>query len=276
MGKSATYPIRLVDGLLVSEATIEGKQVDVIFDSGAPGLVLNSKYYTGKEDSSYPCVGINGHFECQTYSVKNWSWMEVEYKRTTAILSDLSFLENSLGKEIHALVGLSVLTDYYVSIDFDRMTVTLSKKMELDDKNLIRFQYVDQLPVISCVVNGQKKTLGLDTGSEINYLFSMSQNEKRDLLTNATPLYVIGTENKKDLKYSISLELNLMDKEFDSTFIIDPEGEEKFQHASFDGFLGLEFLDHFNMIIHPGKQIIQLTPRASVDNRMIVSAVGGE
>ena len=276
-GYSASYPIKMVDGLLVSEANIEGKQVAVIFDTGAPGLVLNSKYYTAKNsDALSPCIGINGNFECQTYMVNHWSWMDVKYNHTSAILSDLSFLENSLHKEIYALVGLSVFSDYYVSIDFDHMTVTLSKKMELNKADILRFQYVDQLPVITCQVNGEKKILGLDTGSEINYLFSIAPDEKQILLAHASPILVIGTENKKDLKYAINVDVNLKDEEYNSQFIIDQVGEEKFHHPSFDGFLGLEFLDHFNITIHPGKQIILLTPRATNESGSLASVLGGE
>jgi hypothetical protein len=150
-----------VSGLLVSEATIEGKKVNVIFDSGAPGLVLNSKYYATDQPNSFDeYVGINGSFNCQSRMVKNWSWMDAKYKHTSAILSDLSFLEGGLNEEIHALVGLSVFSDYYVSLDFDRMTVTLSKKIDLDKQDILRFQYIDQLPVITCQINGEKKYLG--------------------------------------------------------------------------------------------------------------------
>jgi hypothetical protein len=261
----------------VSEATIEGKKVNVIFDSGAPGLVLNSKYYSTDQPYSFDeCVGINGSFMCQSRMVRNWSWMDAKYKHTNAILSDLSFLEDGLNEEIHALVGLSVFSDYYVSLDFDQMTVTLSKKIDLDKQDIIRFQYVDQLPVITCQINGEKKILGLDTGSEINYLFSISAEEKSSLLHFATPVLVVGTENKQDLKYSTTMDITLNGEEYFSAFILDKEEKVEFQHASFDGFLGLEFLDHFNIIIHPGKQIIQFTPRVSTEAETIVSALGVE
>ena len=258
---------------MVSDAVIEGKEVAVIFDSGSPGLVLNSKYYTAKHEMDRcPCSGINGTFECETYKVSNWSWMEVKNKETTAILSDLSFLENSLHKEIHALVGLSVFTDYYVTVDFDQMSVTLSKKMDIDKKDLLYFDYVDQLPVITCEVNGVKKTLGLDTGSEINYIFSIAPREKKMLMAHATPVMVIGTENKQDLKYAMMMELSLDEKEYDSSFIIDNDKSGNFQHPGFDGFLGLEFLDQFNITIHPGKQILVLTPRIPSANISLTSA----
>lgn len=274
VGKAAIYPIRLIDGLLVSEATIEGKSVDVIFDSGAPGLVLNSKYYSAApHQESQPCIGINGNFECYTYEVKHWSWLEVQHKRTTALLSDLSFLEKSLGKEIHGLVGLSVLSDYYVSIDFDMMTVSLTKKIQLDKNQVLHFQYVGELPVITCEVNQEKKIFGLDTGSEINYLFNLTPIQKQTLLADALPIMVIGTENKKDLKYSAHLSVNLNDLEYFSNFIIDPEKETRFRHDAFDGFLGLEFLDQFNIVIHPGKQILMLTPRTESGNTTLTSSL---
>jgi len=199
--------------------------------------------------------------------------MDAKYKHTTAILSDLSFLEDGLNEEIHALVGLSVFSDYYVSLDFDQMTVTLSKKIDLDKHDVIRFHYVDQLPVISCQINGEKKILGLDTGSEINYLFSISAEEKSSLLHYATPVLVVGTENKQDIKYSTTLNITLNGEEYFSSFILDKEEKVEFEHAAFDGFLGLEFLDHFNIIIHPGKQIIQFTPRTYSEQGTIVSAV---
>ena len=199
--------------------------------------------------------------------------MDAKYKHTSAILSDLSFLENGLNEEIHALVGLSVFSDYYVSLDFDQMTVTLSKKMELDKNDLIRFQYVDQLPVITCQIKGEKKILGLDTGSEINYLFSISAEEKSSLMPYAIPVLVVGTENKQDLKYSANMDVTLNGEAYLSSFIIDKEEVPEFHHASFDGFLGLEFLDQFNIIIHPGKQIIQFTPRTYSEQGTIVSAV---
>jgi hypothetical protein len=276
-GHTATYPIKLVSGLLVSEATIEGKQVHVIFDSGAPGLVLNSKYYSADSPNSFDdCVGINGSFSCQSRLVKNWSWMDAKYKQTSALISDLSFLENGLHEEIHALVGLSVFSDYYVSLDFDNMTVTLSKKIDLDKQDIIRFQYVDQLPVITCQINGEKKILGLDTGSEINYLFSISPEKKSSMMHHATPVLIVGTENKQDLKYSTNMDVTLNGDDYYSSFIIDKDEVSEFHHPSFDGFLGLEFLDHFNIIIHPGKQIIQFTPRANAEEGTIVSALGVE
>jgi hypothetical protein len=72
------------------------------------------------------------------------------------------------------------------------------------------------------------------------------------------------------------MDVTLDGEEYFSSFILDKEEKVEFQHSAFDGFLGLEFLDQFNIIIHPGKQIIQFTPRTYSQQGTIVSAVDME
>ncbi len=261
------FPINIVNGLMVSEAVIEGKNVLVIFDTGAPGLVLNNRFYATENPASIQCAGINGNFQCQLHQIKEWSWMGIHHANTNALVSDLSFLENALHQQVYALIGLSVLDDYYVSIDYDRKLISLSEKMDVDKSKVMKFRYVNHLPVITCKVNGVKKTLGLDTGSEINYLF-FDDTHKAQLNANASPVLVIGTDNHKDIKYQLNMDLELdAHIMYPSTFIIDLQDKESFVSKSFDGLLGQPFLSQFNITIHPSKQIIILSPRKSVSNQ---------
>ncbi|MFZ1679100.1 MAG: hypothetical protein WAT91_17595 [Saprospiraceae bacterium] len=261
------YPISIVNGLLVSKATIEGKEVLVIFDTGAPGLVLNSRFYKPDNKTKVECAGINGNFECSMHEVRNWNWMGIGHKKTNALLSDLSFLENELNRDVYALIGLSAVDNYYVSIDFDQRSISLTDKMKVDKKSMIRFQYADHLPVISCKVNGKKKYLGVDTGSEINYLFTHHQSDADHALTDGSKVNVVGTENRTDMKFRLTMELALNNTDiYSSPFIIDLHDKGSNLDDSFDGLLGQPFLSHFNITIHPSKQIIILTPRNQTEN----------
>jgi hypothetical protein len=272
-GLCDAYPIRFVKGFMVTEAVIEGETVMVILDTGAPGLVLNQEYYTADSGPGIACSGINGSFEAFTYQVNDWSWLGTNHKKTTALVTDLSFLELSLNREIHALIGLSALEDFFVSIDYDQHLITVTKETPTDIPAIFsRFQYVNHLPVITCSVNGQKKILGLDSGSAGNYLFDYDQPMSEDLLADASPILVTGTDNQEDIKHQVPMMLEVLDSEINlqSTFIVDLRDKGSFKHAGFDGILGQAFLSNYNITIHPGKQKIWLQKRG--DEGSFVSA----
>ena len=259
-----SYPATVVKGLVVTDAVIDGQQVNVILDSGAPGFVLNEKYYSASSTSEIPCAGINGAFVCKTYIVDSWQWLGVEEGKTKTLLSDLSYLEQGAGQPIHAVIGLSVLKDYYISIDFDQQQVNVQKEIPAAlESAFTRFTYVDHLPVISCRVNGQKKMLGLDTGSAANYLFQFDAKNSSVNTANIEPVIVVGTGNIESLKHRIHLSLEFPEGEMPipASFIVDLKEKPSFVPTGFDGLLGQEFLSQYNIIIHPGRQRLLLLPR---------------
>lgn len=263
-GRGEVYPILFSKGYILTEAIIEGQSVLVILDSGAPGLVLNQKYYEADPSKPVTCIGINGSFEANTTQVGEWHWLGITHKKTKALVSDLSFIERSLNKRIHALIGLSVLHDYYVSIDFEtekiRVLLSLPEDIEGD---FSRFQYIDHIPVITCKVNGEKKILGLDSGSAGNYLFGNPSLLNSPLSADASPIVVIGTDNRSDIKHQMEMKLEVLESDFHlaETFIIDAGNKGGFQEAGLDGILGHSFLSNFNITIHPGKQRIWMQKR---------------
>lgn len=261
---SEVFPLQIIQGYLFTDAVIEGEQVLVILDTGAPGLVLNQKYYKADPESAIECTGINGNFEGKSRLVSKWSWLGVTARNSTALVSDLSFLENSLRREVRALMGLSALSHFYVSIDYDSRTIRVEKEMaEIPEGSFFKFQYADHLPMITCKVNGEKKTLGIDSGSECNFLFNYQQSSGENLLANASEVLVVGTDNKQDMRHRMFMNLEVNDSQIAtaSEFIVDLKAEHCFRHDAFDGMLGQSFLSQYNIIIHPGKQKIMLILR---------------
>lgn len=261
---TGSFPATIVKGLIVTEAVIDGQHVNVILDSGAPGVVLNENYFSPATNRDVPCAGINGAFVCKTYIVDSWQWLGVQEGKTKTLLSDLTYLEQGTGQPIHAVIGLSVLKDYYISIDFDQQQVTVQKEIPSSlESAFTRFTYVDHLPVISCRVNGQKKMLGLDTGSAANYLFQFDVKNSGVNTANFEPVIVVGTGNIESLKHRINLSLEFPEGEMPipASFIVDLKEKPSFVPTGFDGLLGQEFLSQYNIIIHPGRQRLLLLPR---------------
>ena len=190
--------------------------------------------------------------------------MGITERNTTALVSDLSFLEKSLHKEVHALIGLSVLDHFYVAIDYDQLTISLEKERDdIPPGTFTRFQYVNHLPVLNCKVNGEKKFLGLDTGAECNFLFNYVAPSDQELLASASPIIIVGTDNKENIKHRLMMNLEIYNEEtsYPSEFVVDLNHQEEIRHAGFDGMLGQTSLSQYNIIIHPGNQRILLIPR---------------
>lgn len=265
---AASYPVDIAKGFIVTTAVIDGQRVNVILDSGAPGFILNEKYYSADRKKGIQCTGINGSFNCGIHTIRSWEWLGAEDGKTKALVSDLAFLETVANRPIHAIIGLNMLADYYVSIDYDNQMITLQKKIPVTlASSFSKINYVDHLPVISCRVNGQKKILALDTGSAANYLFNFDQKRISASQMNTTPVMVVGTDNREDLRYRISLDLQMPEEEtfMTNSFIVDLKDQGQQSPDAFDGILGQEFLMQYNLIIHPGKQKMMLIPRDSKD-----------
>jgi hypothetical protein len=245
----------------------------VILDTGAPGVVLNQKYYTPDNAAPIMCKGINGSYDCTSRRIRQWSWLGITHKNTDAILSDLQFLEKALNTEIYALIGLPLLMDYYVTIDYDRNEIMIAKEMKtFPVSSFSRFQYVDHVPVMTCRINGEKKILGLDTGSEENHLFGL-QTVHDEILEEASPVYVTGTENISTLRHQLSMDLEVIHLQeiYSSAFIVDFNEEGVFQDEILEGLLGQCFLSQFNIIIHPGRQRILFSPRKQATTMLVAS-----
>mgnify|MGYP000942142497 CR=1 FL=1 len=265
-GKAEIFHFTLVKGFIVTEARIEGKNVRLILDTGAPGLVLNQRYYTGEdmpksEDPCPSCNGINGYFTCKNYAVKEWTWLGISHKRTGAIVSDLSFLESYLGQEIHALVGLSNLNGAYATIDFDNKSIDVQQQSSASFSGpFSRYQYVNHIPVIICKINGQKKVLGLDSGSEGNLLF---ESISAGLVSETHPVKVVDAGNNENLRHRVTMQLEVSGADISNTeeFLVALSGDDTYQNPLLDGILGQDFLSRFKIIIQPGKQKILLIPR---------------
>lgn len=252
------YPIEIRKDFILCEATIDGKQVTLLLDSGAPGLVLNDSYFDAEItlDDAF-CTGINGSFICRTHKVSDWQFLGVEFKRTHAILSDLSFLEKATGRRIDGLVGLSLLKQYYVTLNLDAHTISIAKE---DNGTFSAFQYAAHVPVVTCKIDGKTKRLGIDTGAETNYLFNYPVKMQQ---AGATPIKVTGTENRSSMRHVMEMEVAMIYPPTTETmeFVVDAADNWSLADHSIDGLLGQSFLSQYNITIHPGKQRIRFEER---------------
>lgn len=256
-----TFPMVADGGYVLVRGTLDGEPIVILLDTGAPGLVLNQRHYTGTAAHA-ECIGVQGPYPCAIASVANFEWLGIHHKRTNAILSDLGFLEAALGTRIDALAGLNLLNGSGITVNHDHETITLESEMPADEKGLVRFHYDQHLPVLTCRVNGRQVRLGLDTGSESNFLFRALNAAEADPSIGQVRVVGLGHAEESREHIPASLQLDKSESPFASTFIIGSSGTHVPSFA-IDGLLGQAFLQGFNYTVFPSKQKIWFRPRAA-------------
>jgi len=259
-----SYPVVLANGYVLVRGELDGQCLDILLDSGSPGLVINSRHYEGA--SSYAeCIGVNGPYPCATVSVGGFSWLGIRHKRQEAILSDLGFLEAATGRRIDALAGLSLLDGHRIRFNFDEALVIVDPVVPAEAPTL-RFHYDGHLPVITCSVNGRNARLGLDTGARHNHLFRAFKSSDDDPAASASGrVIVVGTDNAgQDRRTSFAmLRLSKNGEPLPTAFAYRPE-EQAANPFAIDGLLGQEFLTSYNLVLDPARQQLWLLPRSGM------------
>jgi len=176
-----TAPFILANNLMLTEATVNDTTGYFLVDSGAPSLILNSRYFISAENISVAGMGVSGAItNSSVYPVQEFAWGSYILRDFQAITMDISHIESALGKPISGLISQQQLQPFQVIFDYQNQEITL---LQLDDqgtiladasnakpREVISFSMAAHLPVISCMYQNKILKMALDTGAEVNLL----------------------------------------------------------------------------------------------------------
>lgn len=168
---SASFELQ--KGFIIIDAIIDGDSGTFILDSGAPGLVLNSRRIDS-EGVAIAAKGTGGSIAAQILSDRDFQWSSFDMQNISAISIDLSYLETSLDREITGLVGIDLFKGYDVLIDYGSQTVHIGDAAccapGSEYATVLPLEIHDHVMTVSMKYGNKTLRFGIDTGSPSNLL----------------------------------------------------------------------------------------------------------
>ena len=174
-------PMHRYGGLPIVTVTIDGKPCNMFFDTGAPGVILNSKYFDNNIKGQVRGSGGQGVVGSGSVSgmhhVKLMDMSGITLSETDIMTSDLSNLE-TVGVAVHGILGQSFYKDFDILFDFKGGEIVLLSP-DTTHQYLLNEGYRCQtvsgikkghLLVFECQVGGAPVVLAFDSGAQTNLL----------------------------------------------------------------------------------------------------------
>ena len=253
-------PMHRYGGLPIVTVTIDGQPCNMFFDSGAPGVILNSKYFNHNINGQV--MGSGGHGAVGTGTVSGMHHVKlmdmggVSLSETDIMTSDLSNLE-TVGVAVHGILGQSFYKEFDVLFDFKRGEIVLlnpdSTYQWLMNEGY-RCQTVSgvkkgHLLAFECEVGGTPVVLAFDSGAQTNLLASDWPQQHPSSVKGIKNDHLIGYGDGRASITKGKTTLTLGGRTFKKQQTAFSDVSHLKESKSIDGLFGCEVLDKQKLLI---------------------------
>lgn len=240
--------------LIIIKGTINGKDCNLIWDSGAKRSILNSDYLTDlkTKQGSANIGGVNAQTTSgmATAGSINLNVSGITTENATFITRSLKHLEsNGAEMPIAGLIGTDMFGGYDIIYDYDTRKLTLidsHAQIRLQGNPILTVPYSqfasDYLPCIKVNMGGKEVELGIDCGAGANLIQENAlPNDVNFETSTLTGISGNTTEQKLgDIDFTIG----------DVSFAKQPfvVGDISHLNLGIDGLLGYPFLSSHKMM----------------------------
>lgn len=256
---SLTIPLKRAGKLLMIEAQIDGQVGNLIFDTGAAGLVLNSTYFRNYRHFERTTPnGITGSLgEVYKTEVDSIKINGILYCNKFADLAELGHIENRRGIKVLGLFGFELIRKYEIIIDIQRNELTLMKI----DKNGNRLSNLpksfksdytqkivekNNILFVMAEIGGKSLKFCFDTGAEINAISSSQQKMILNTISvNRRSKLAGANSSTAEVLYGTMNDFSFGNRQFNDmqTVITNLASLEEAYDVQLSGVLGYEFLE---------------------------------
>ena len=279
--QSLTIPLKRAGHLFLIEAKIDDQIGNLIFDTGASGLVLNSTYfrkYVSIEKSAGG--GVTGALDkvYQT-TVRRIDISNLYYTDVSADLADLGHIENRRGVKVLGLFGLNMIDNFEVLFNAGSNELQLNRidkhGNRLEPVQEMKYEFTQKMETQHkfMLIRGKigEKTLNfcLDTGAESNIISNELPKKVMNTIQINRRSSLGGTgAGTVDVFYGIMKDLEFGNHQFGSmeTIVTSLSAMSEAYGCSIDGMLGYDFWQKFIFCFNFGKNEISFS-KAKGDNK---------
>ncbi len=161
--------------LIFFDARINGHEGKFILDTGAPTLLLNSR---GKSVGHPAPTGLasGGVVSLANQRIESFEMGGKTLGKRWVLATDLRSMEERIGQTIDGFVGYEMLHSGEVRINFPGRNFRLLRSSRQPTHEgrrpaqVLKFEYIDHLPVITLRVGKKKLRFAIDTGAGANLI----------------------------------------------------------------------------------------------------------
>lgn len=262
---SVIIPLKRAGRLFLIEAKVDGEVGNLVFDTGANGLVLNSTYFRNHLKSEGAASNaINGSMGAmERIFVNQIEFAELTYRKLMADVANLGHIENRRGVKILGLVGFCMMRNLEVVIDagnnelklfrVDKTGKRTGKKSVFSADHTQKMEGNTNILFMKCAMGGKILNFCLDTGAETNTISRDLSKKVMSTLTITRRAVLKGVSAAgNEVLYGRMNDFTMGNKQIPGMemVITNLEALSEVYGMHIDGMLGYSFMEHTVMCVN--------------------------
>ena len=263
---SVVIPLKRAGRLLLIDAKVEDQTGNLVFDTGANGLVLNSTYFRDHVGTTGSAKGgITGVVgKVDRISVEKIEFGELTYQKLRADAVNLGHIENRRGVKILGLVGFSMMKNLEIVINAENNELRLfkldkegnrisGKSQGLKTDHRQKIEGNGNILFLKGSIAGKNLNFCFDTGAETNAISSNAGKNILSTLTITRRMELKGAgAAKSEVLFGKMNDFSLGDRKIAEmeTIVTSLNDMSEAYNTRIDGMLGYSFLEQGTVSIN--------------------------
>ena len=255
--QTVTIPLKRAGRLFLIEARIDGQAGNLIFDTGATGLVLNKTYFRKYAGFEKPAGGgvTGGSSKISSIVVRRIDISGMYYENVAADVTDLGHIEDRRGVKVLGLFGLNMIDNFEVIFDANNNELQLNRIDKLGNRlNKTQpeytFNFIQKIEtqynvmLIKGLIGDKIMSFCLDTGAESNVISSSVPKKVMSTIKINSRTGMGGAGQRSiEVLYGTMKEFKFGNHQFGSmeTVVTNLDGICEAYGCNIDGLLGYDF-----------------------------------